>query len=378
MVALADRLGASHLATGSLRAPRGRRLRAAARARRPTRRRTRPTCSRAFARRRSRGFGSRWASSPSPRSARARPRRGTRGRLEAREPGPLLPRGRGQALVPRAARRARRPARRDRGRRRRGRWASTPATTTSRSASAAGWAWRPASRSTCSATDASANRVIVGGREELRDHDRAPARRPPPPRLGTRRPVKLRYHAHAIPCRVSPRARGRARGARARARRACVRRRAGPDRLPSTTATWSSAAPRSRRASRRLPRLSTVMTSAEIRETFLAFFEERGPPAHALRIAGSSARRHLDAAERRRHAAVQAVLPGPREAAGDAARVVAALLSDARHRGGRQHEAPPHLLRDARQLLASATTSSARRRVRLGALDRTASASIPS
>ena len=39
---------------------------------------------------------------------------GLAGGVEAREPGPLLPRGRGQALVPRAPRRPRRPARRDR------------------------------------------------------------------------------------------------------------------------------------------------------------------------------------------------------------------------------------------------------------------------
>ena len=51
------------------------------------------------------------------------------------------------------------------------------------------------------------------------------------------------------------------------------------------------------------------------------------------------------------HAAVQALLPRPGDAARAAPDDLPEVLPHDRHRGGRQHRAPPHLLRDARQLL---------------------------
>ena len=52
-------------------------------------------------------------------------------------------------------------------------------------------------------TDAERNRVVVGGRDDLARTTRAPERRPSSPRFGARDSVRLRYHAQAIPCRVS-------------------------------------------------------------------------------------------------------------------------------------------------------------------------------
>ena len=164
---------------------------------------------------------------------------------------------------------------------------------------------------------------------------------------GSRRPRQLRYHSRSIACRVSAAGARRARRARAGALGARVRRRARPDRMPA------------RRRPRRRPGddrgLADLdwrsMKSSEIRETFLSFFEERGHLRDAVGVAGPGARRHLDAADRRRDAAVQALLPRAGGAAGAAAHVVAALLPDPGHRGGREHPPAPHLLRDARQLL---------------------------
>ena len=120
------------------------------------------------------------------------------------------------------------------------------------------------------------------------------------------------------------------------------------------------------------------MTSDEIRETFLSFFEQRGH----LRVPSASlvpaARRHLDPAHRRRHAAVQALLPGPRGAAGAAPDLLPALLSHPRHRGGRQDHAPPDLLRDARQLQLRRLLQGRVDALRLGALAARASASTRS
>ena len=149
-------------------------------------------------------------------------------------------------------------------------------------------------------------------RVAVRDGDPAPPGRP-------RRPGAAALPlapARAAGCRRSRP--GDHERARARARRARLRRRAGPDRVPAL-----------RRPGRRPgdDRLSgrtgayldwRPMTSDEIRETFLSFFEERGH----LRVPSSSlvpaARGHLDPAHGRRDAAVQALLRGPRGAAGAA------------------------------------------------------------
>ena len=57
-----------------------------------------------------------------------------------------------------------------------------------------------------------------------------------------------------------------------------------------------------------------MRTTAELREGFLSFFEEKGPPALPVGLARPARRRPLDAAHDRRHAAADAVLPRPRAA----------------------------------------------------------------
>ena len=83
-----------------------------------------------------------------------------------------------------------------------------------------------------------------------------------------------------------------------------------------------------------------------------------------------SVARPLGAADDRRHAALQALLPRPREAAGAAPRRRAEMLPHDRHRGGRQHRPPPHLLRDARQLELRRLLQGGVDPLGLGALDR--------
>ena len=82
-----------------------------------------------------------------------------------------------------------------------------------------------------------------------------------------------------------------------------------------------------------------------------SFFEQRDH----LRVPSASlvpsVLRPLGAADDRRHAAVQAVLPGPGAAAASAAHLLPEVLSHHRHRPGRPHRPPPDLLRDAGQLL---------------------------
>ena len=90
----------------------------------------------------------------------------------------------------------------------------------------------------------------------------------------------------------------------------------------------------------------------------------------ALGLAGALGPRSLGAADHRRHAAVQALLPRPRGAAGAAPRRRAEVLPHHRHRGGRQHRPPPHLLRDARQLELRRLLQGGVDPLGLGALDR--------
>ena len=114
-----------------------------------------------------------------------------------------------------------------------------------------------------------------------------------------------------------------------------------------------------------------MLTSDEIRETFLSFFEERDH----LRIPSASLvpadARPLGAAHHRGHAPAQALLPGPREAAAQPRLTdLPEVLPHDRHRERRQHRAPPHVLRDARQLLDRRLLQARRGRVRVGALAR--------
>ena len=107
-----------------------------------------------------------------------------------------------------------------------------------------------------------------------------------------------------------------------------------------------------------------MRTSAELREGFLSFFESKGHkrlPSWPLvpRPGG-----HLDAAHLRGDAAADAVLPRPRGAARAAHDHGAEVLPHARHRRGRARRPPPHVLRDARQLLVRPVLQAGRDRAR--------------
>ncbi len=131
------------------------------------------------------------------------------GREEAREPGPLLPRRSGQAQVPAPPRRPQRQRGHGPRRRRQRRRHATPATTTSPSASAAASASPPPSRSTSLATDAVANTVTVGTREELETR-RVHVRDATLHRDGARvDAVRLRYHSRALPASIGAAGPGR-------------------------------------------------------------------------------------------------------------------------------------------------------------------------
>ena len=248
------------------------------------------------------------ASSPARASARFLARHGGLAERPGRD---RRPRAAGARRAPRPSRLHRRPAPRARRR-------------------------RAPSRSTCSPPTPRTNTVVVGSREELATR-RVRVRERDLHRPGGRVDrVLLRYHSRPLACERPGVAAGRARRARARARRARLRRRAGPDGVPAATATWSSAARRS--PEHRVPHVqrTAAMTSTghaprladepdEIRETFLSFFERARAPAPALGVAGAGARRHLDAAHRRRHAAAEALLRGPRGAAEPAPDLVPAL-----------------------------------------------------
>ena len=191
-------------------------------------------------------------------------------------------------------------------------------------------------------------RVTVGPRTALATHDRPRAGRPPPPR---RRPrstrVKLRYRSPrgALP----PRRRHRSRLERARARR-----RARPGRVPAA------------RGRRRGMRHNRRVTSDEIRETFLSFFEARG---HRRLPSASLVPATFDPSVLLTTAGMHPLKPyflGHRAAAAQPADELPEVLPHDRHRERRQHRAPPHLLRDARQLLDRRLLQGGRGRVRAG------------
>ena len=92
------------------------------------------------------------------------------------------------------------------------------------------------------------------------------------------------------------------------------------------------------------------------------------PQAHPLRQPRAGRARSVGAAHDRGHAPAQAVLPGPREAAAPPADELPEVLPHAGHRPGRPDDAPPDVLRDARQLLDRRLLQAGRGRVRVGAV----------
>ena len=125
-----------------------------------------------------------------------------RGRQEAREPGPLLPRRPGQARVPAPPRRPDATARARCSTAPAATSAATPATTTSPSASAAGSASPPPSRSTSSPPTRSPTRSRSAPASELETR-RVRVRDAILHRDGARvDAVRLRYHSRALPASI--------------------------------------------------------------------------------------------------------------------------------------------------------------------------------
>ncbi len=214
MIALADRLGCDGARHRSLRADRRRRRRTAARGRR------RPGQGPDLHARRARDRLASPAALPARRAAkgggpRARRRRRARGRRQGREPGPLLSRRRGQALLSRAPGRPRASAPE--------RFATAPATG---SASIAATTCSPSASVAASAsprpeplyvleTDAESNTVVARRARGAGAPNRGAARRDPAPkrRPGRRGPPPLPLALTSL--RASRGRRRRSRGARA-------------------------------------------------------------------------------------------------------------------------------------------------------------------
>ena len=129
-----------------------------------------------------------------------------------------------------------------------------------------------------------------------------------------------------------------------------------------------------RAAAARAPRriglsMASVTTSDEIRRAFTEFFVERGHLAVPSASLVPSALDQSVLADDGRHAAVQAVLPGPGDAARAAADLGAALLPRRRHRRRRLDRAAHDVLPDDGQLLVRRLLQAGRGRDGLGALD---------
>ena len=112
------------------------------------------------------------------------------------------------------------------------------------------------------------------------------------------------------------------------------------------------------------------MKSSEIRETFLSYFEQR---EHLRRPSGSLVPAPDDTSTLLTIAGMQPLKPyfqGREEPPSRRLATCQRCLSHPRHRGGRQHRPPPHLLRDARQLQLRRLLQAGGDRLRLGALGR--------
>ena len=234
------------------------------------------------------------------------------------------------------------------------------------------------------ATDADANIVTVGPRSALATRSvalrDAVLLRPHFDR------VRLRYRQSPIACVAAP-ARGRpapgAGGAGLRRRSGSARlpdgRRA--DRRPRDDRSAAANARAARDAPKRSARLSPAGGSG--RPGNLARHDLRSDPralprvlrrprapAPAERLARAGAGRHLDADDGRGDAAAEALLRRARAPAGAAPDQLPEGLPHRRRRHRRHDRTPPHLLRDARQLLDRRLLQARRGRVRVGALPR--------
>ena len=207
---------------------------------------------------------------------------GAAGGREAGEPGPVLPGRHDARALPRTPRRRRVTAPARSSTRAGACSGAIAATATTPSASAAASAWPPASRCSCSATDAAANRVVVGPREELAARHRRAAGRDAEPRRAARGPREA-----ALPLRAAAVSRGRRAPGHHDALTATLAEQAHGV-APGQTACLMDgdlvvghgtiAASRCRplhRPPHKLTRDGPPRSSAEIREAFLSFFEER-------------------------------------------------------------------------------------------------------
>ena len=140
-----------------------------------------------------------------PEVARAGGRGRPRGRVQAREPGPLLPRGRGQALVPRAPRRARGPRRARSSTARARSLGEHPGHHHFTVGQRRGLGVATGEPLYVLGTDAAANRVVVGQREELARTTVRLRGRAASPRLGAGRSRQASLPLARDPCRVSRR-----------------------------------------------------------------------------------------------------------------------------------------------------------------------------
>ena len=271
-------------------------------------------------------------------AARARPA----GRGQARLAGPLLPRRHGPRAVPRPPRRAARaPGRRRRPRaaRRLGRHRGHHHFTVGqRRGLGVGGADEPLY---VLATDARANTVTVGPRDGARDRRRVRVRG-----------VRLHRDAAEVDAvqAALPLARRALRAATATtlAPREPVDGAApGPDRRACCAGDV-------------VVGCATIdgVTSDEIRETFLSFFEAARPPAPALGLARPRDVRPVGAAHDRGHAPAQAVLPRARAAAAPPADELPEVLPHDRHRERRQHRRGTSRSSRCSATSRSATTSS--------------------